>query len=59
MSDTHRLKRKIFSDLGSAEGYYIFSDAKGEYSQSVCTVARTSYFGVPSVALVNTDKDAT
>jgi len=60
MSGTRHRKRKIFSsDLGSAEGYCICLGAKGKYSLSVYTVARTSPFGVSSVALVNIDKDAT
>jgi hypothetical protein len=53
------IERKIFPDLGSAEGYCICLDAKGKHSLFVYTVARTLPFGVPSVALVNTDKGAT
>ena len=51
--------QKIFSDLGSTEGYYTCLDAKGKSLPSVDTVAHTSPFGVPSVVLVNTDKGAT
>jgi hypothetical protein len=51
--------QKMFSDLGSTEGYYTFLDVKGKSLPSVYTVARTSPFGVPSVALVNTDEGAT
>jgi len=58
-SGAGRRKRKIFSDLGSAEGYCICLDAEGKYSLSFYIVARTPPFGVPSVALVSTDKDTT
>ena len=38
-------------------GYFVSLDAKGKYSLSVCAVARGSPSVVPSVVLVNTDKD--
>ena len=45
------------SNLGPTEGYLICLYAKGKYSPSVYSVARTLPFGASSVALVNTDKD--
>jgi hypothetical protein len=58
MSDPRHCKRKIVSDLGSTEGYYIGLDAKGKCSPFVYTVARTQHSDTPSVVVVRTDKGA-
>ena len=59
ISDTCHQTWKIFSDLGSTEGYYTCLDMKGKCLPSVYTDACTLPFGVPSVVLVNTNDSAT